>query len=140
MGRITVQVEGYPPAKNEALSMLGEGHSHARRVRALLSAAQEALAATPDFAPIEHAKIALDVVVRVSGTDPWDATNYLGGIADVLEDKSRRGVRVSHLGELANVWLYRNDRQIRRVTYTEEPGPAGYEVTISTLAKTPSDP
>lgn len=41
---------GYPPAKSEALSMLGSGHPHASRVRALLTAARVALQAEPTFA------------------------------------------------------------------------------------------
>jgi hypothetical protein len=45
-----------------------------------------------------------------------DTTNYLGGIADVLEDKSYRG-SLGHLGELRRVSVYRNDRQIKQVTY-----------------------
>jgi hypothetical protein len=73
------------------------------------------------------------VVQSVPGADPWDATNYLGGIADVLEDKSRRGAAIQHLGELADVWLYRNDRQIKRVTYREEEGIHGYQVTVRAL-------
>jgi hypothetical protein len=36
MPRISFRVEGYPPAKNEALSILGKGHSHAKRVRDLV--------------------------------------------------------------------------------------------------------
>jgi hypothetical protein len=34
--QVVLEVPGYPPAKNEALSMLGAGHSHAPRVRLLL--------------------------------------------------------------------------------------------------------
>jgi hypothetical protein len=40
---ISFTVEGFPPAKNEALSMLGERHSHRPRVLLLLQAAQQAL-------------------------------------------------------------------------------------------------
>jgi hypothetical protein len=47
---------------------------------------------------------------------PSDATNYLGGIGDVLEDKSRRG-SLEHLGDLAGFGLYANDRQICQVSY-----------------------
>jgi hypothetical protein len=42
---LTVTVDGYPPAKAEATSMLGGGHPHLARVRALLPAA-----ATPSSA------------------------------------------------------------------------------------------
>jgi hypothetical protein len=63
--------------------------------------------------------VALDVVVNATAEQPtWDATNYLGGIADVLEHKADRGP-LEHLGELAEVWLYRNDRQIKQVSYRE---------------------
>jgi hypothetical protein len=39
MREITIEVAGYPPAKNEAKSMLAVGHVHADRVLALLHAA-----------------------------------------------------------------------------------------------------
>jgi hypothetical protein len=35
---------------------------------------------------------------------------------DVLENKSHRG-QLDHLGDLATFWLYRNDRQIKEVSY-----------------------
>ena len=115
--------------------MLGERHSHAPRVRALLAAAQEALAAHTAVLPVADGPVALDLVLHVGPEqDAWDATNYLGGVADVLEDKSRRGPAVAHLGELAQVWLYHNDRQIKRVTYDEATSPfTGYTVTIRVL-------
>ena len=50
--------------------------------------------------------------------DLSDATNYLGGIGDVLEDKSRRSAGdIAHLGDLVDVALYRNDNLIREVQY-----------------------
>ncbi len=83
---LMIEVAGFPPAKNEALSMLGAGHSHAPRVVALLGAAKDALEAS-GFVPVEGGTVALDVVVYAPpDRDAWDATNYLGGIADVLEE------------------------------------------------------
>ncbi len=41
MREVSFTVAGLPPAKNEALSMLGVGHGHAERVRALLVAAPQ---------------------------------------------------------------------------------------------------
>jgi hypothetical protein len=132
--RVTFEVLGYPPAKNEALSMLGAGHSHAPRVRLLLETARQACTAQ-EFTPITQGRVALDVVVHAPvGQNPSDATNYLGGIADVLENKSHRGV-LHHLGDLAAVWLYANDRQIKEATYREiEAEDVGYTVTIRELA------
>ena len=131
MDEVRFTVAGYPPAKNEALSMLGAGHSHSTRVLDLLQAAHAGVAGK-DFRPFEG-PIGLDVVLFVSTNDPWDATNYLGGIGDVLEEKGRRG-SLHHLGELATVALYRNDRQIREVHFREEPGVlAGYEVRVYRL-------
>jgi hypothetical protein len=64
---------------------------------------------------------------------PSDATNYLGGIGDVLESKGHRGV-LDHLGPLATVALYPNDRQIREVRYREEIAPErSYEVRLWAL-------
>jgi hypothetical protein len=125
-GSISFEVPGYPPVKNEALSMLGTGHPHAPRVRLLLEAAQEACAAQA-FTPADD----LDVILRCPpGQNSADATNYLGGIADALEDKSNRGP-LDHLGALATVRLYRNDRQIKQVSYREiEADQPSYTVAI----------
>src|SRR5216683_1564707 len=60
VNEITLDVAGYPPAKNEALSMLGAGHSHALRVRLLLEAAHQALKEQA-FVPIDGGHLALDV-------------------------------------------------------------------------------
>lgn len=132
--RVVLEVPGYPPAKNEALSMLGAGHSHAPRVRLLLQRARQACT-VQGFAPIAHSRVGLDVVVHApAGQNPGDATNYLGGVADVLENKTRRGT-LEHLGELAGVWLYANDRQIKEATYREiEADEVSYTVTIRELA------
>jgi hypothetical protein len=98
------------------ISMLGAGHHLALRVRLLLETARLALEAQ-EFTPIHVGPVALDVVVSCpNGSNPADATNFLGGIADVLEEKSRRG-ELSHLEGLAKVWLYGNDRQIKQVSY-----------------------
>jgi hypothetical protein len=117
--------------------MFGSGHSHAPRVRALLTAARDALVSVPSFTPIETGGVGLEVVVeRAPDADPWDATNYLGGIADVLENKTHRGAAIEHLGDLTGVYLYRNDRQIRHIVYREETGLSsapGYRVAIRKL-------
>lgn len=134
-GSISFEVPGYPPVKNEALSMLGPGHPYAPRVRLLLEAAREACAAQ-SFTPVDDGHIALDVIFRCPpGQNPADATNYLGGIADVLEDKSHRGP-LDHLGTLATVRLYRNDRQIKQVSYREiEADQPSYTVDIRLIAQ-----
>jgi hypothetical protein len=127
----------FPPAKNTATSMLSASHPDAARVRALLATAQAAVAAHPRFTPISEGRVGLDVVLTpLAGREAWVATNYLGGIAHVLEDQGRRGAAVEHLGDLVNMWLYRTDRQIKQVTYREEPDdPAGhgYRVTVRRL-------
>ncbi len=129
---IKFQVEDFPPAKNEALSMLGPGHGHAQRVLKLLDAAREAVVASK-FQQLTG-PIGLEVTVHASADqDPWDATNYLGGIADVLEDKGRRGP-LEHLGDRRDVALYKNDRQIREVHYRQVHGSAArYHVRIWSL-------
>jgi hypothetical protein len=126
---IRFRVEGYPPAKNEGLSMLGPRHSHASRVLLLLEAARDALAGAALF----EGPIGLEVKLFRASADPWDATNYLGGIGDALEDKERRGALV-HLGDLASVALYRNDRQIREIHFSEVAASSpGYEVRVFEL-------
>lgn len=128
-------VAGLPPTKNEAISLLGSGHPHRERVLALLASAAAAVEANPHvghFGP--GTRLALDVHVEsVTGTAPSDATNYLGGIGDVLEDKARRAPSVDHLGPLAHVSVYANDAQIREVSYSEGVSSSGadrYRVVV----------
>jgi hypothetical protein len=118
VSELTFTVDGYPPAKAEALSMLGAGHPHLIRVRALLEAAAAA-AAGGEFSSGLTDRLGLEVVLYAPTDPPSDATNYLGGVGDVLEAKSRRGL-LEHLGELATVALYANDRQIQEVHYRQE--------------------
>lgn len=134
---VSFSVVGYPPAKNEARSLFNTDHTYAKRVRDLLVVAQGACQKQA-FTPIAEGGVGLDVVVNVpTDQPPWDATNYLGGIADVLEDKSRRG-SLDHLGPLASVWLYRDDRQIKEISYREIASVrAAYTVTVRAL--TPPD-
>jgi hypothetical protein len=129
MREITVEVLGYPPAKNEAKSMLAAGHVHAERVLALLRAANDE--AGPDAAVyFPDEALGLELVLTSPAPPPSDATNYLGGVADVLEDKGHRG-GLAHLGELAHFALYRNDRQFHEVRYRWERGPnIRYQVRI----------
>jgi hypothetical protein len=131
--QVSFDVPGFPPTKNEALSMLGAGHSHAPRVRLLLERARQAVAAQ-GFTQVSDGPVRLDVVLYApDGSNPGDATNYLGGIADVLENKAHRGT-LDHLGGLENVWLYRNDRQVKAVSYHETKADSvSYTVTIREL-------
>lgn len=131
---ITVEVQGLPPAKDGANSIFGVNHGHGPRVLALLEAAQQGLGERPDFIPIESGPVAVDVVLYAPPAGvPGDATNYLGGIADVLERKSHRAA-IDHLGALAQIWLYGNDSQIKQVNYKEVAADqVGYRVTIRSL-------
>jgi hypothetical protein len=131
---LAFDVRGLPPLKNEALSIFSAGHRQAGRVRALLEAACTAAQRTGWTALSEP--VALDVVLRrPTGHHSGDATNFLGGIGDVLQDK-RRGASVSlaHLGVLVDVALYVDDRQIRQLSYREEAADEpSYSVRVSVL-------
>jgi hypothetical protein len=128
---IAFDVPGWPPLKNEAKSMLAAAHQHHESVRALLEAAALASQRT-GWTPVST-DVALDVIVRTpSARPPGDATNYLGGIGDVLQDKSHPvNIDLSHLGALQAVALYHDDRQICRVTYSIEPAESpSYRVRV----------
>jgi hypothetical protein len=109
-------VDGLPPAKSEAQSMLGARHPHAPRVIALLQAA-----ADHGGTHFGSARLGMEVVLTLASERPSDLTNYAGGIADVLEEKSQR-MALDHLGELAQVALYDNDRQICELRLREQAG------------------
>jgi hypothetical protein len=115
--------------KNEAKSLLAAGHDHVSRVLALLGAARAAAAAA-EWRPDPGASLGLELVVTTPSAPPSDATNYLGGVGDVLEDESRRG-DLAHLGPLGAVALYANDRMLHEVTYRWEPAAnTGYRVRL----------
>lgn len=130
---VSFEVTGHPPAKGEALSMLGAKHSHAPRVKALLEAARVAI--ENGGSSLGKASIGMEVVLRCQRDQlRSDATNYLGGIADVLEEKTHRAGQIDHLGGLADVALYDNDRQIEEISYRwKEASDSSYLVRIWTL-------
>jgi hypothetical protein len=130
MAEIKLEIEGYPPAKGEALSMLGKGHSHASRVKRLLEAASDqANGMSFGFGPI-----GLEMTLRCARDRMrGDATNYLGGVGDVLENKKPRGA-LEDLGALALVHRYENDRQIEEIHYRwEETAEPSYEIRVRSL-------
>ena len=111
-------VDGWPPAKNEAKSILSVGHPYADRVLHLLQAAEVATGIR-ESSVFGGDALGLELIIYSPVEPPSDATNYLGGVGDVLEAKSRRGV-LSHLGQLATVAIYLNDRQLHEVHYRWE--------------------
>jgi len=131
---LTVKVSGLPPVKTEALSIFAAGHRQATRVRALLQAACEAAQRTgwtPLSGPIE-----VDLVLRCPpGHRTSDASTLLGGVCAVLQDKKRvASIGLAHLGVLVDVALYDDDRQIRTMTYREEPAEDySYEVRVAAM-------
>ncbi|MGC4765470.1 hypothetical protein ACLQ20_21715 [Micromonospora sp. DT46] len=118
---LTFEVSGLPPVRTEALSVFAARHRQATRVRALLEAACEAAQRTgwtPLSGPVE-----VDLVLRCPpGHRTSDASALLGGVCGVLQDKKRvASIGLAHLGVLVDVALYDDDRQIRRLSYAQEP-------------------
>ncbi|GAA1896124.1 hypothetical protein [Asanoa iriomotensis] len=115
---VSFEVAGLPPQKTETLSILSAGHRQAERVRALLLAALAA-AQRSGWTPL-RSPVALDVVVRGPAQHVGSAPRFLAGVADVLSDKRGR-LTGTHLGVLADVTLFADERQIRSISYREEP-------------------
>jgi predicted RNA-binding Zn ribbon-like protein len=126
---LTVELEGLPPAKG-VQAPLSATHRHINRTRSLLQAVRWLLPF--GFTPLSTS-VGLQLTLRTpSARLAWDATNYLGGIADVLQRKSR--LELAHLGELATVAVYENDRLIREVRYQHERSDrVGYRLRIWAL-------
>lgn len=131
---VSFEVDGLPPAKSEASSILGASHPHNVRVALLLTGAQRAIVDL-DFKPFSE-PIGLAVTLRApTGTVLSDATNYLGGIADVLQDKghvaNHHTIHIDHPDELMLIALFHDDRQIQEVHYhRERTTPIGYSVHV----------
>ncbi|MEW2144182.1 hypothetical protein AB0869_15360 [Micromonospora vinacea] len=114
---IVFDVAGVPPIKNEALSLFAANHRQRERVERLLTAA--VTAAKQAGWTSARDDVELDVTLRSpTRRPPGDATNFLGGIADVLQGrKASQGVDLSHLGELAGFALFDDDGQIQDIVY-----------------------
>jgi hypothetical protein len=69
------------------------------------------------------------------GRPPGDGTNFLGGIADVLQGRQvSPSLDLSHLGELSRVALFADDRQIQQIMYRVVDGDAPwYSVQVTVL-------
>jgi len=122
--------------------MLGAKSNKRQKVEALLKAAREAAREAnrlEGFTGFGERKIRLETVVHArTNAEPWDATNYLGGIADVLEGKAKKLLAqpglLDWLGDLINVGLYNDDRQIKEISYREvQSDRERYVVTLSAL-------
>ncbi|MEV0717659.1 hypothetical protein [Asanoa sp. NPDC050611] len=128
---VSFEVAGLPPQKTETLSILSAGHRQAERVRALLLAALAA-AQRSGWTPLRTA-VALDVVVRGPARHVGSAPRFLAGVADVLSDKRGR-LTGTHLGVLADVALFADERQIQSISYREEPADEpSYVVRVAAL-------
>lgn len=129
MDQFEVEVEGVPPAKNEAKSMLAEGHKHSKRVIALLNAARASTCGL-ELPIFGDGHLVLELTLLSPAAPTGDATNYLGGVGDVLQVKGAHG-SVAHLGELAQVAVYSDDKQFQEVHYRWLADPTTrYRVTI----------
>jgi hypothetical protein len=136
VAEIAFDVPGWPPIKNEALSLFSAHHKQHERVRTLLEAA--AVASQSVGWKVTDRVVGLDVTLRAPfGRPAGDATNYLGGVGDVLQDKSNPvNLDLSHLGPLQQVALYLDDRQIVRVRYDVETAESpSYSVHVSILSR-----
>ena len=83
---------------------------------------------------LSPAEVALELTIYCPGGPDGDATNFLGGMADVLQGTTPPNVDVIHLGDLAAIGLYANDKQISRISYRELPAAeVFYRVRVSAV-------
>lgn len=129
---IEFEVKGWPPKKSEAKSLFAAGHPKADMVRALLEAARDA-ARRDGWSPVTG-QVALELTINCPDRPNGDATNFLGGVADVLQGTIPPNVDVAHLRNLAAIGLYVDDKQISRISYRELPAAeVSYRIRVSTL-------
>lgn len=129
---IEFEVRGWPPKKSEAKSLFSATHPKADRVRELLKAAHDA--AQHGGWSVVTGEVSLELTIYGPSRPGGDATNFLGGVADVLQGTAPHNVSVTHLGDLAAVGLYTDDKQISRISYLEQPAAEPfYRIRVSTL-------
>jgi len=89
-----------------------------------------------DFAPLRCA-VALDLTLYSPlRCPPGDALNFLGGVGDVLQRKPLD--LAGHLGSLAGLALYDDDRQIRRVRFDQRTAAdLSYVVRVRAIGRDP---
>ena len=76
--------------------------------------------------------VGLELVVIAEKPDviPGDVTNFLGGVADVLQ-ANRINADLTHLEDQAEVSLFHDDRQFRDVRYSVKGNETiGYSVQV----------
>jgi hypothetical protein len=132
MAEVKISVDGRPPKKSEAYSLLNEKHPKAFQVLALLEAVLAVVG--PDFAPYTG-PVGVEVILWApDDRDLGDATNYLGGIGDVLQTKNPKRNPMTHLGDLTTVAVFADDRQVREVNYRHviDPRPR-YQIRVYEL-------
>jgi hypothetical protein len=133
-GGVEFEVVGWPPKKNEAKSLFAAGHKHADKVKALLEAARDATQ-RHNWSPATG-EVALELTIRSPGRPDGDATNFLGGVADVLQTTVSPNADITHLGDLAAIGLYLDDKQISRISYRELPAAeVFYRIRVSAIER-----
>ena len=129
---IEFEVKGLPPKKSEAKSLFAADHPKADRVTALLKAARDSM--RRDDWEIATGRVALELTIYCPDRPDGDATNFLGGVADVLQGKAPVNMDVTHLQGLAVIGLYTDDKQISQITYQELPSSeVRYRIRVSTV-------
>jgi hypothetical protein len=131
-GAIEFEVKGWPPKKSEAKSLFAADHKKAEQVTALLRAARDAV--QRDDWSLVTGQVALELTIYCPRRPEGDATNFLGGVADVLQGTPPPNVDVTHLQDLATVGLYMDDKQISQISYRElQAAEVFYRVRVSTV-------
>jgi len=127
---IEFEVKGLPPKKSEAKSLFAADHPKADRVAALLKAARDAVQRV-DW-ETATGRVALDLIIYCPDRPDGDATNFLGGVADVLQATAPLNMDVAHLQDLAVIGLYTDDKQISQIVYQELPSSeVRYRIRVS---------
>ena len=137
MTEIQLTVEGWPPKKGEAKSMFSASHPDNYCVRLLLQEMERALNRA-QWDGWEKRNLGLEIAIVETQLEsaPGDATNYLGGVADVLQ-ANRMGITntdTSYINDLIHLSIYFDDKQIKEARYFVERGEfPGYRLRVWVL-------
>ncbi len=139
MSEITIEVDGFPPAKTDTNPLLGAAHPHNVRVKQLLLMAQQQIAQQL-FQQLDG-HVGLELALQApEDKDSFAGPAYIAGVVEVLQGKAhlknQGRIRVDVPAPMLDVNCFRYDRQLCDIRFRFEVGKVPhYRVRVWSIAE-----